>query len=78
MVALLAILDPPRDEAIEAVKVAHGAGITVKMITGGGPQDGSFVSCSCYVHVYMQEFHCIRIRLYICMYTCVCMHASAC
>jgi hypothetical protein len=33
-VALIAILDPPRDEAIEAVKVAHDAGITVKMITG--------------------------------------------
>ncbi|WIA10648.1 hypothetical protein OEZ85_010828 [Tetradesmus obliquus] len=33
-VALIAILDPPREEAIEAVKVAHDAGITVKMITG--------------------------------------------
>lgn len=30
----MAILDPPRDEAIEAVKVAHRAGIVVKMITG--------------------------------------------
>ena len=35
MVALFAILDPPREEAIEAAKVAHEAGITVKMITGG-------------------------------------------
>jgi magnesium-transporting ATPase (P-type) len=34
LVALMAILDPPREEAIEAVKVAHRAGITVKMITG--------------------------------------------
>jgi magnesium-transporting ATPase (P-type) len=34
LITLLAILDPPRDEAIEAVKVAHRAGITVKMITG--------------------------------------------
>ena len=34
-VALLAILDPPREEVIEAVKVAHTAGICVKMITGG-------------------------------------------
>jgi len=34
LVALMAILDPPRDECIEAVKVAHRAGITVKMITG--------------------------------------------
>ncbi len=33
-VALLAILDPPREEVIEAVKVAHTAGICVKMITG--------------------------------------------
>ena len=31
---LLAILDPPREEVIEAVKVAHQAGISVKMITG--------------------------------------------
>ena len=29
-----AILDPPREEVIEAVKVAHNAGICVKMITG--------------------------------------------
>lgn len=34
MVALFAILDPPRPEAIAAVKVAHTAGISVKMITG--------------------------------------------
>jgi hypothetical protein len=34
LVALVAILDPPRDEAIAAVKVAHKAGIEVKMITG--------------------------------------------
>ena len=33
-VALLAILDPPREEVVEAVKVAHTAGICVKMITG--------------------------------------------
>eukprot|EP00775_Hariotina_reticulata_P008890 gene8890-9068_t len=34
LVALMAILDPPRDEAIAAVKEAHQAGIVVKMITG--------------------------------------------
>lgn len=34
LVALVAILDPPREEAIAAVKVAHKAGISVKMITG--------------------------------------------
>uniref|UniRef100_A0A383V2S6 Cation-transporting P-type ATPase N-terminal domain-containing protein n=1 Tax=Tetradesmus obliquus TaxID=3088 RepID=A0A383V2S6_TETOB len=34
MVMLLAILDPPREEAVTAIKVAHRAGIQVKMITG--------------------------------------------
>lgn len=34
MVLMVAILDPPREEAVEAIKVAHTAGITVKMITG--------------------------------------------
>ncbi len=34
LVALLAIMDPPRDEAIEAIDACHRAGITVKMITG--------------------------------------------
>ncbi|KAG2483675.1 hypothetical protein HYH03_017478 [Edaphochlamys debaryana] len=33
-VALVALLDPPREEAVRAVHVAHAAGITVKMITG--------------------------------------------
>ncbi|MCL2823220.1 MAG: HAD-IC family P-type ATPase, partial [Polyangiaceae bacterium] len=31
---LAGIVDPPRDEAIEAISVCRGAGITVKMITG--------------------------------------------
>jgi magnesium-transporting ATPase (P-type) len=31
---MVAILDPPREEAVEAIKVAHKAGISVKMITG--------------------------------------------
>lgn len=35
MVLMVAILDPPREEAVEAIKIAHTAGITVKMITGG-------------------------------------------
>ncbi|MGB2579588.1 magnesium-transporting ATPase (P-type) [Elusimicrobium simillimum] len=31
---LAGMIDPPREEAIEAIKVCHEAGITVKMITG--------------------------------------------
>jgi magnesium-transporting ATPase (P-type) len=34
LVALVGIMDPPRDEAIRAVAVCHAAGIRVKMITG--------------------------------------------
>eukprot|EP00775_Hariotina_reticulata_P011376 gene11376-11525_t len=34
MLLMVAILDPPRDEAVEAIKIAQQAGITVKMITG--------------------------------------------
>lgn len=37
MVSLLGILDPPRPEAITAVRHAQKAGITVKMITGDHP-----------------------------------------
>jgi Ca2+-transporting ATPase len=33
-VALVGIIDPLRPEAVDAVKVAHGAGIDVRMITG--------------------------------------------
>jgi magnesium-transporting ATPase (P-type) len=34
MVCLVAILDPPREEAMSAIAEAHEAGIVVKMITG--------------------------------------------
>ena len=35
MLALVGIIDPPREEAIQAVADCHSAGIQVKMITGG-------------------------------------------
>jgi len=34
MVGICAIVDPPRPECVASIKEAHGAGITVKMITG--------------------------------------------
>jgi magnesium-transporting ATPase (P-type) len=34
---LIGMMDPPRTEAIDAIRVCHGAGITVKMITGDHP-----------------------------------------
>lgn len=34
LLGLQGMMDPPRPEAIEAVKTCHGAGIAVKMITG--------------------------------------------
>jgi len=34
LLGLFGLIDPPREEAIEAVKVCHAAGIRVKMMTG--------------------------------------------
>ncbi len=34
IVGLCAIMDPPRPECVEAIKVAHGAGVRVAMMTG--------------------------------------------
>ena len=34
MVGLCAIMDPPRPECVDAIKIAHGAGVRVAMITG--------------------------------------------
>lgn len=33
-IGLIGMIDPPRAEAIEAIKTCHNAGITIKMITG--------------------------------------------
>mmetsp|Transcript_24240 Transcript_24240/g.58096 ORF Transcript_24240/g.58096 Transcript_24240/m.58096 type:complete len:520 (-) Transcript_24240:60-1619(-) len=44
MVGLVAILDPPRPEAIEGVKVATKAGIVVKMITGDHPATATAIA----------------------------------
>ncbi len=37
MLGVVAIMDPPKQDAIEAIKVAHTAGIVVKMIIGDHP-----------------------------------------
>lgn len=34
---LMGMIDPPRTEALDAIRVCHGSGITVKMITGDHP-----------------------------------------
>jgi len=34
---LLCMIDPPRSEAMDAIRICHSAGITVKMITGDHP-----------------------------------------
>ena len=44
MIGVVAILDPPRPEAIEGVGVAQTAGIVVKMITGDHPATATAIA----------------------------------
>ncbi|EKX34242.1 hypothetical protein GUITHDRAFT_80735 [Guillardia theta CCMP2712] len=44
LIGLVAILDPPREAAIEACGVAKTAGIQVKMITGDHPQTAAAIA----------------------------------
>jgi len=43
LLGLVAMIDPPRPEAIEAISVCHRAGITVKMITGDHPETAAAI-----------------------------------
>lgn len=36
-IGMVGMIDPPRSEAVDAIRVCHGAGIAVKMITGDHP-----------------------------------------
>lgn len=40
LIALIGLIDPPRDDAAEAVARALGAGIDVRMVTGDHPETG--------------------------------------
>jgi len=42
---LAGIIDPPREEAIEAIQSCHEAGITVKMITGDHVETAKAIGC---------------------------------
>ena len=44
IIGLVAILDPPREDAIRACGIAKKAGITVKMITGDHPETATAIA----------------------------------
>jgi len=50
LLGLQGMIDPPRPEAIEAIRACHCAGITVKMITGDHPATANAIGAELHLH----------------------------
>lgn len=53
LLGLQGMIDPPRPEAVEAIRVCHRAGITVKMITGDHPATAHAIGAE--LHLYARD-----------------------
>lgn len=55
LLGLQGMIDPPRPEAIEAIRHCHRAGITVKMITGDHPSTARAIGADLHLHTRSGE-----------------------